>query len=260
MNDEKQIWYLIKFFKEKEHAEQFMSGSLYMNRLSYFKTVENGDDGRFDTNEAVSHWWQPKGLILKINTPGTGEIIITDKDLAAPVAMSLELYDDYHIFCMYALWTDGFECIGGKIEYDNNESEKLKSQLKIDERCFKFGDYAVVVPAVQFIERTRQTITRINKTARLNLVRYLDGNKFNGEVKISEIPFSKLNEFSYQNEFRICLDNQTKGKDSFTLQIGSIKEFSAMVQSSNLNELFNIESIKAESNKLASSVYVNQSS
>ena len=33
---EKTIWYFVKFTEEK-YADQFMKGSLYLNRLSHFK-------------------------------------------------------------------------------------------------------------------------------------------------------------------------------------------------------------------------------
>jgi hypothetical protein len=41
------IWYFVKFFAKESHADQFIKGGLYLNRLSYFKKIENDDeDGR----------------------------------------------------------------------------------------------------------------------------------------------------------------------------------------------------------------------
>ena len=245
MAHDKQIWYLIKFFTQKEHAEQFMDGDIYMNRLSFFKKIEDaGDDGRADQYEAISHWWQPDDLIIKLNIPGVGETEITKKDLAAPVTMALQAHDDLHVFCMYAMWTDGFECIDGKIDYAQEDAEKLRKQLIIDERCFKFGEHAVIVPAVQFIEKTKIALKETKKKSRMKIVDYFDGKKFHGAVDEVGIPFNKLNEYSYQNEFRICIDSQTRGDDPFTLRIGGIREFSARVKSSELNGLFKIDSIE----------------
>jgi hypothetical protein len=60
----KTIWYLVKFFSEEQHANQFIAGQLYLNRLSYFKKVEAAsEDGRPDANEAVAVWWQPDDTI-----------------------------------------------------------------------------------------------------------------------------------------------------------------------------------------------------
>jgi hypothetical protein len=54
------ILFLIKFFSEESHAEEFLAGNLYLNRLSYFKRLENRDDvTRRDPNEAVSLGFSP---------------------------------------------------------------------------------------------------------------------------------------------------------------------------------------------------------
>jgi len=244
MNRSKQIWYLIKFFKEKVHADHFIDGYLYMNRLSFFKKIENvSDEGRRDDNEAVSHWLQPDNIIVKISVPAIGEIEITGKDLAAPISMQSAYHDNLHIFCMYAMWTDGFELIDGKINYAKEDSQRLKDQVQVDERCLSFGEYAVIVPAVQFIEKVKIALEREKKTSRMRLVDYFDGEKFNGEIDVREIPFKKLDKFSYQKEFRICIDNPTKGDDPHTLCLGNITEISALVKSSEINKLFNIDAI-----------------
>lgn len=94
------IWYFIKFFTEETHADQFIAGNLYMNTLSYFKTLENeGDNGRPDSTEAVAHWWQPDDILVKLQLPGIGETKISKKDLAAPVSISFDYHNYVHIFC-----------------------------------------------------------------------------------------------------------------------------------------------------------------
>jgi len=112
----KTIWYLVKIFKEEHHAEQFIAGNLYLNRLSYFKKFEEkGDDGRLDKNEAVAMWFQPDdGLKFNLNVPGVGSCEITKKDLAGPISISYQHHDYFNVFCMYAVHTIGFECVDGK--------------------------------------------------------------------------------------------------------------------------------------------------
>ena len=84
MESGKRIWYLIKFFSKREHAEMFMDGNLHMNRLSYFKPLETSSgDGRGDPYEAVSHWWQPHDTIIKLNFQGFPELTITKEDLGS---------------------------------------------------------------------------------------------------------------------------------------------------------------------------------
>jgi hypothetical protein len=123
----KTIWYLVKFFSEEQHADQFIAGQLYLNRLSYFKKVEAAcEDGRPDANEAVALWWQPADILINLSIGGIGETEITKNDLAAPISMSFDRHDYLHVFCMTAIYTDGFECIDGKIEYAEDEGSQLK--------------------------------------------------------------------------------------------------------------------------------------
>jgi len=236
----KTIWYLVKIFKEEQHAEQFISGNLYLNRLSYFKKIEEkGDDGRLDKNEAVAMWFD--GLNLSI--PGVGSCEITKKDLAEPISISYQHHDYLNVFCMYAVHTIGFECVDGNIKYSEDRAAQLKRQLEIDERCFEFGDFAVIVPAVQFLDRVKKTLQARGNYFQGKLIDYYD-ESFNCEIEEKEIPFKKQNKYSYQNEFRICVDTKTIGEEAINIDIGDIKDISAKTESSNLNALFGVNSIK----------------
>lgn len=239
------ILYLIKFVGEKEYAEQFINGELYFNRLSFFKRIEeNDDEGRKDSNEAISYWWQKNKIQIDISTPSLGKSTILDKDLVAPVKVSFLKDESLHIFCLYAMRTNGFELIDGKIEYLKEEAIKSKTQLMIDDRCFKFGRYAVIVPAKQFIELISASLESTGKKCRARLVEYFDGDSFHGEFERFEVPFNKEKHYSYQSEYRICIDNRTQGSDPFILSIGSLKDISTLVESSELNNIFKTNSIE----------------
>jgi hypothetical protein len=92
------IWYFIKFFEKEEWADQFINGTLYLNRLLHFRAIENsstdGIDGRVDKTEAVAMWWQPHDLIMELKIPGVGEVTITKDDLAEPVYILYSDHDD----------------------------------------------------------------------------------------------------------------------------------------------------------------------
>jgi len=91
----KTIWYLVKFCEKEEWADDFLKGSLYLNRLSYFKKKEAEDDDRFDKHEAIASWLQPSGTTIKfLSHP---ELDIHPEDLGAPVLYRLITI----IICMY---------------------------------------------------------------------------------------------------------------------------------------------------------------
>src|ERR1700730_4169155 len=153
----KTVWFFVKIFAKEEHADQFIKGGLHLNRLSYFKKIENDDDGRPDKNEAVAMWLQPYDFTMTLNVPGVGETKITSKDLNGPVSMSSEYNDHFHILCLYAMSTVSLESLDQQATLAENEAE-LQRQFRIDERCVKFGQFAVVVQAVPFRAQLKEAL------------------------------------------------------------------------------------------------------
>jgi hypothetical protein len=199
------IWYFIKFFAQEEHADAFMKGSLYLNTLAYFKKLESEcDDGRMDATEAVAMWWQPHDFIMNLNVPGIGATEINSKDLAGPVSAAFEYHDYLHLYCLYAVHTTGFECVDGKIDYAPEDAEELRRQLTIDERCLKFGSFAVMTPAVPFVDRLREAPIAQGYKATAKLVEYYDDETIHCEFPPKEIPFRKQKRFTYQRESRFA--------------------------------------------------------
>ncbi|MEX3918170.1 hypothetical protein AB4Y43_18315 [Paraburkholderia sp. BR10872] len=236
------IWHLIKFFNKKQYADDFIKGKLHLKRLGYFRNLESGkSDGRPDANEALSHWLQPDGLRIKFSVPGIGETEITHADLAAPVSMSVDYHNHLHIFCLYAVHTTGFDLTDGKIDCAEDEVTELERQLRIDSRNLEFGEYAVITPAPVFLDRMKNHLQTRGDYFRGRLVEYYDDKTFNGEIPIREIPFWKQKHFSYQNEFRICIDSKTAGDNPLNLEIGNISDICALINSSELNDLLKLQ-------------------
>jgi hypothetical protein len=250
----KKIWYFIKFFKEEVHADQFIRGTLYLNRLSFFRSIEEDDnctDGRQDKTEALAIWLQPHDLVIEVKMPGVGEAKITKDDLAGPVSISYDHHDNFHIYCLYAVQTTGFGSIGGKLELTESEAAELQKQVAIDERCFKFWPFAVIVPADRFLSHVREPLQGTGHRVRGKLVEYYDDETFHGEITADEIPFKKQKRFSFQKEFRICVDTNTAGTDPLLIDIGEISHFSsAKMPSARVGEVFKLFKLKPASNEI----------
>lgn len=233
------IWYFVKFFTQEEHAAAFTKGNLYLNTIGYFKKVESEcDDGRGDTTEAVAIWSQPHDFAMNLDVPGIGSTEISGKDIVAPVSMAFDYHDYFHVLCLYAIHTTGFECVDGKIEYSPEDAETLQRQLHIDERCFKFGGFPVITPAVSFLDRLRAALKSQGYKSTAKLVDYYDDEVFNGEIPTSEIPFRKQKRFSYQREFRLCVYPHKRQDAPITIAIGDISDICGRVEPDQLNGLF----------------------
>ena len=230
------IWLFVKFFTKEIHADQFIKGSLYLNRLSYYKALEDAcDDGRPDRHEGVGIWWQPDNLIIKMKVHGFDETTITKADLAAPVSISFEHHANLHILCLYAVHTVSRHNIDLGMSLAENEAE-LQRQFRIYERCLKFGRSAVVVQAKPFLAQLKGALLRQEKASTQGLVEYYDDKTFNGRIPEEEIPFWKQKRFAYQQEFRVCVRIGTTGNDPLTIEIGDIGQFAAKIESSRLEE------------------------
>jgi hypothetical protein len=239
---DKNIWHFIKFYDEERHADQFMAGELYLNTLSHFKKIEReSGDGRTDSTEGVAMWWQPDDISIKLNIPGIGETEITKKDLAGPVATSFDYHNYLHIFCLYAVHTTGFKFVGGKVECSAEDAEKLRQQLKIDERCLKFGKFAVVTPAVSFLNHLGEALKSQGHKVKGKLVKYYDETTFHGSIPREEIPFRKQKRFSYQQEFRLCVYPTVMVDSPITIKIGNISSISVKMASARLNSHLGIK-------------------
>lgn len=236
------IWYFIKFFAEESHADQFMEGKLYLNTLGYFMKMESENgDGRMDSTEAVAVWWQPDDIVIKLNVPGVGGVDISKKDLAGPVSMAFDQHKYLHLFCLYAVYTTGYKCTNGQFECSPKDIEELGRQLTIDERCFKFGRFAVVVPAVPFLNQLVDALKHQGYVAKAKLVSYYDDTVFHGTIPTEEIPFRKQKRFSYQREFRVCVNTRIQQDSAISINIGDISRISAKVEAAQLPSLFKLK-------------------
>ena len=232
---------LIKFFSELGHARQFLDGDLFMRRLSYFRREED-TEGRWDCTEGVWAWLQKKGLQIRMDVPSVGAIHITDRDLAAPVQMSLGEPDDLHIFCMYAYYVES-PLPGDDLRevYGNDRIADLERAMQVDPRCLRFGPHAVIIDYGAFVERlkTAAGLQRLGLTA--GLVRYYDEDVFNGEFKLKDVPFRKQKRFEYQREFRVCIRPGAYDPLQRTINIGALASMATYVPSEHLLNAFKIE-------------------
>ena len=229
--DDVTIWYFIKFFECEEYADKFLKGQLHLNRLARFRVIEEaGTDGRDDQTEAVAIWIQPDDVIMELNIPGIGNTTITKADLAAPISLGSTVYDYHHILCMYAVYTSGFKpSEGGRFEPNHEQVAEFRRQISVDERCIKMGPFAVVFPARPFLIQVREAALRDRLRIRGKLVKYYDDETFNGEIPEKDIPFHKQKRFSYQKEFRICIEPRTIGNDPLVFDIGEIGNYASKI-------------------------------
>ena len=247
------IWYFVKFFKaeDEQYADAFMRGDMRLNRLSYFRDMEVAedadDDGRPDRHEAVANWWLPDDVQFKLTAPGIGEVNIGPSDLAEPVYTSFEYHANLNILCLYAVRSVGFESIDGNIRFEPEQEAEVFRQLLVDERVFKFGEIAVVAHGPSFAAHMKRALQSRGQNFKGGLIEYYDESVSHSETEFERIPFRKQSRYSYQNEYRICVDTGIPGDSPLDISVGDISSFCAKVKSDTLNEVLKFGSRDMES-------------
>jgi len=203
-----QPWMVLMKLGRKEHMEQFRTGLLYMNTLSYFRDLE-ADTARGDRFEGVDSILQPKDLgeaYIDSGIPSIGRIDIRREDLAGPITIAMNRTAGCNLFCLYAL------------------TKPVNDLLFPTEHDWFEGDSLVL------ITNTPQFFNRVSKAAReqkLSLqgapVEYYDENGYSGRVG----RFKKSSRFVHQNEYRIGIETGIDGP--FRFQIGDIRDITSEV-------------------------------
>ena len=229
------IVFLAKAFEEKEHAEAFLKGSMYANRLSHFKKLE-GSHGRGDEYEgAIMPPLDDFVLTLEGTDPTTGEVVggttITGEDLAAPLIVSLERLDHINVFCMYAGRFHGLQ------EISRDDLQDLKRQLDISEEFEGLGEHTVVIKnTTEFLRRVRHAGDQAGYRIYRKLVSYYDPEVGTPPATSDlEAIFNKRKEFAYQNEFRFAIDTNSEGPCPITLDVGEIDDIAFYVKTSEID-------------------------
>lgn len=238
MTDSKVIVFA-KFFSEQSHADQFIKGGLYMRKLRYFQQIEATEisDGRGDPNEGVVSWHQPDRIELTMIFPGFDPIKIGPSNLAGPLSIKRDFYSDMHVFCMSALSIPNPAMLAG----DHDEvQEQLQAALQIDTRCYDFGPHVVVLSAENFIPQLRGALKLCEFWHKAKTVSYYDETTFHGDFAEQDAPFMKQSKFSYQNEYRICLQSNVIGDESMTFEVGDMSAYAIKAKSANLNEALRV--------------------
>ena len=246
------IHFLLKIFTEKQHAESFLRGDMYANRLSWFRKIGESDgrgdeyegavfrkieesDGRGDEYEGAV-MLQRDNLIMNLTAMNkeTGEVLseftITKDDLAAPPVMQLATFDNLNLFCMYAGHSRDFQ------PETDAPLQELQKHIEIPEECLQLGRYAVgIKDAPEFLRRIQVAANREGYSIYRGLVEYYDpevGTPL--EPLTMKTALRKRDDFAHQREYRFVIDTGTTGSDAITLNIGDISDIAMPLDPSDM--------------------------
>ncbi len=146
--------------------EQFRSGLLYMNTLSYFRDLE-ADIARGDRFEGIDSIIQPKDLgeaYVDSGVPEIGRIEIRREDLAGPITIAMNRTASCNIFCLYAL------------------IEPVDSLFTAEHDWFGGDSLVLITNTPEFLNRVGKAAREQKLQIREKLVEYYDEKSYSGRV------------------------------------------------------------------------------
>ncbi len=172
-----------------------------MSTIKTFREMEEKDKNRADKSECILERTE---LIFE-NKHGSWNtnrfISIIDRK-----------YDTCNALCMYKLWKD-----------------YIDEELFIDIKNNSFGKYCILIYDIkEFLSRIvkHQKIQTNEYVCHYSEVKYIDENvsfKNSDEVMV---PFTKLNRFAHQREFRVIIDTKLEVDKFYIHDIGDLTDIS----------------------------------
>lgn len=201
------IFFLVNLFENKECADDFIRGKLFINRLSYFKKFE-GDDGRGDEYEGAMMLPITEGLVVTLestdeSTGETHQFTIPVEDFAAPPIIAPRWFNHLNVFCMYAVLVANYQ---------------------------------------EFLKRVGIAVERNGYWCTGRLVSYYDPNVGSPPTQMDiDTIFTKRDTFEEQREFRIAVNTGAVGCKPITLDIGDISDIASYVETADISSQVSVE-------------------
>lgn len=229
---------LIRFTSTKEYAEQFLSGKIYMNTMSFFWSM--GFEDQKDYFEGLS------------NTIPKNKLDNLPQDMRDVLCYDLGIRVDAYKYCNI--------CSFYRLDVDDISKTIQLPSPEID----KFGDYAIIIfDEDKFFKRVYSKVVsnpgwlficgdvnyhkRMDSTNPQNSVKHTLDLMMHEPIDIDLIAdkpeslksrdcFDKINKYSYQNEWRICLYRDMQAEAPYTLEIGDISDIAYLIKTKELRQ------------------------
>lgn len=230
--EHRKIGFFIKVCRTEQHAQDFLDGSLFCNRVCNFRKL-GGDNGGDSYEGGIP---DPKGRGVYI----------------------CPWIEHLNVFCLYA----GHAATS--IDDISTLEQQLKPPLNLE---YEFGKHAILVyDAPEFLSRMRKTILDSYLMFQAGVVQYYDvrdseswfGVKLpdsyaNGEpnkpleLQLDHVPIgvrplmSKRIKFGHQREYRFILDTATKSDTPYILTIqDGIRDIAKLTSIAEIRRTFQV--------------------
>lgn len=199
----------------KEHIDSlYRNGEIYAQTFNYFRNCENMGDGRADTNEYDTECYSINAKNLE-----SLSITFTSSGKNSPEQHIDFIVDESNGLLGYSLRNPAEEIYTHLFCLSISDNVEFYQTGRLLKECnFAEGkDYALIITDVfEFLNRLKNGLKKISRNCQARAVTYYDPCKTAQKLDC----FYKKNSFSYQNEWRVAI--QSNSKEPLKFQIGSL--------------------------------------
>ncbi len=208
---------LARFFDNKTHAEEFMSGKLRVGRIRYYRELES-EDGRGDPNEGVSSLCKPGDGTLQLGVKGE-EMRTIEDFITMKLAHNADL--ESHVLCTTKVF---YEKGKNRVDIQIRDLGRL-----LEDFCNSNLETAYVV----FISRPQAFVDRVSRTPQFGGAGPVTYDDFDAPRKTHWCVdvFLKDKKYQHQREvrFKFNLPETVRGSHS-TIDIGDISDIAFLIK------------------------------
>jgi|GEM_PF-2978307 len=219
---------LVRFFRTKEYAEQFLSGKIYCNPLSYFQTYIKDEETAKLAENKITDVLEGSMQMTKECFPFAmfKEYLSSDSYIVFPE------YSKSHICCFSnnrkGNYPNNMEAFGPYCVAVYNFPKFAKY---IKKAVMKNNSLYYLTGGVNYYCPTRNLVPVNHKSLILmSLEGYRVLYKDNSAAFIYKDVFNKIDRYSEQNEWRLFLYKENWNTDSFILDTGDLSDCCKMIK------------------------------
>jgi len=217
---------------QKKHLELLRQGKIRFQKLRIYKAAERSE-AHSDPYEGIESILQGSEIKFGIKLPSgeTHEFLSENGLVDVRIQSSLES----PVLCLHAVHTDDWT----RREFTEEQIPEIKSYLEIPDSMKKYGDHIWMIQDLkQFNDRLVETIKKLNIGIKSRFVRYVDFGSVHGTIADEQKAFVKDIGHKNDREFRYQILSQRSFDDTFTIDVGDLKDISMIVAFDEFREMF----------------------
>ena len=204
------MFLLAKFFEKESYRAQFLSRELYLNRLQFFRKLEENSI-RADGYEGSIWFSNDIEFVAQTGEDEYEEFTIRKEDLVEPVQFQASWTQHVNLFCM---------CVINIPDYIKGTSMRIP----IANRLSVFGEYGVLLNNVpEFFNKLKYALGKTDRYRGAHgHVNYSD--KSPEDIKSVKTLFHKREKYKDDMEYRIVVLTASEICDPLILKMGDLSD------------------------------------